>query len=162
MLAPAIASAAYRAPDTSTAEFYLSDIPLRELSQADSFDQLSGTIVHLHLFIRPKPGKTPIEPTASSATIQTVVLARGEVGLYGGGGFMLPRGTPGDATLGGSIRDGSVRLLASTPGFVDRLGATDFSVGVNAPRDESGAGVMAHVFAQALRLARPEGAAPVE
>lgn len=162
LLAPAIASSGYRAPDTSTAEFYLSDIPLRDLSEADSFDQLDGTIVHIHLFIRPMPGKTPIEPTASSATIQAVVLARGEVGLYGGGGFLLPSGTPGDDTLGGSIEEGSIRLLASTPGFVDRLGAADFSAGISTPKNEAAAGVMAHVLEQAVKLARPGGVPPDE
>ncbi|MCC7388716.1 MAG: hypothetical protein IT431_08090 [Phycisphaerales bacterium] len=156
ILAPAIASSGYRTPDTSTAEFYLSDIPLRDLAQAESFEELNGTIVHIHLFIRPRPGKTPIETTASSATIQAVVLSRGEVGLYGGGGFMLPAGTPGDDTLGGSIQDGSVRLLAATPGFADRLGAVNFSAGLSAPKDEGAAGVMAHILEQAIRLAKPD------
>jgi hypothetical protein len=156
VLAPAVASSGYRAPDTSTAEFYLSDIPLRELAQAESFEELSGTIVHIHLFIRPRPGKTPIETTASSATIQAVVLSRGEVGHYGGGGFMLPAGTPGDDTLGGSIQDGSVRLLSATPGFADRLGAVNFSAGLNTPKDEAAAGVMAHILEQAIQLAKPE------
>lgn len=159
-LTPAIVTSAYRAQDTSTAEFYLSDIPLRELSGADSFADLSGTIIHLHLFIRPKPGKTPIEPTASSATIQAVVLARGEVGVYGGGGFMLPSGTPGDDAIGGSIRSGSIKLLAATPDFADRLGAASFSAGFTAPKDEAAAGVMAHLFEQAVQLAKSDPPAP--
>ena len=156
VLAPAIAAIGYRADDTSTAEFYISDIPLRELARAESFEELAGTIVHIHLFIRPKPGKTPIQPTASTATIQAVVLARGEVGLYGGGGFMLPAGTPGDDSFGGSIRGGSVRLLAATPGFADRLGAAHFTAGINAPDDEAAAAIMAHLFEQAARIARGE------
>ena len=156
VLSPAMVSAGYRTADTSTAEFYLSDIPLRQLSQAESFDDLVGTIIHIHLFIRPKPGKTPIEPTASSATVQAVVLSRGEVGLYGGGGFMLPSGTPGDDTLGGSIRGGSVKLLSATPGFADRLGAASLTAGVSAPRDDAATGIMAHLFEQAGRVARGE------
>ena len=159
MLNPPVVSAGYRAEDASTAEFYLSDIPLRELTQAESFEDLSGTIVHIHLFIRPKPGKTPIEPTASSATVQAIVLSRGEVGLYGGGGFMLPSGTPGDDTLGGSIRSGSVRLLAATSGFADRLGAASLSIGLSAPRDEAATGAMAHLFEEAASLARGERSA---
>jgi len=156
VLSPSMVSAAYRTTDTSTAEFYLSDIPVRQMSQADSFNDLVGTIIRVHLFIRPKPGKTPIEPTASSATIQAIVLSRGEVGLYGGGGFMLPSGSPGDATLGGSIRGGSVRLLSATPGFADRLGAASLSAGVSAPRDDAASGIMAHLFEEASRVARGE------
>lgn len=159
LLTPSIAAIGYRADDTSTAEFYISDIPLRELARAESFEELSGTIVHIHLFIRPKPGKTPIQPTASTATIQAAVLSRGEVGLYGGGGFMLPSGTPGDNSFGGSIRGGSVRLLAATPGFADRLGAAHFTAGINAPDDEAAAAIMAHLFEQAARIARGEAAA---
>lgn len=156
VLSPVVVAAGYRAADSSTAEIFLSDIPLRDLADAESFEELSGTIVHIHLFIRPRPGRTPIEPTASTATIQAAVLARGEVGLYGGGGFMLPSGTPGDDTFGGSIRGGSVRLLASTPGFADRLGAAGLTAGVSAPLDDAAAAVMAHLFEQAGRVARGE------
>jgi hypothetical protein len=156
---PSIVSSAYRAADTSTAEIYLSDIPLRDLARAESLDELSGTIVHIHLFIRPRPGKTPIEPTASTAIIQAAVLARGEVGLYGGGGFMLPSGVPGDNNFGGSIRGGSVRLLSATPGFADRLGAAGLTAGVRAPLDATAAAVMAHLFEQAGRVARGEATA---
>ncbi len=159
VLTPALASAGYRAPDTSTAEMFVSDIPLRELARAESFEDLSGTIVRIHLFIRPKPGKTPIQSTASTATIQAAILARGEVGLYGGGAFMLPSGTPGDDSFGGSIRGGSVRLLAATPGFADRLGAARFTAGISTPHDEAAAAIMAHLFEQASQIARDEAPA---
>lgn len=156
VLAPPVAAIGYRADDTSTAEIYVSDIPLRELARAESFEDLSGTIVRIHLFIRPKPGKTPIQSTATTATIRAAVLARGEVGLYGGGGFMLPSGTPGDSSFGGTIRGGSVRLLAATPGFADRLGAANFTAGLNAPDDEAAAAIMAHLFEQASNITREE------
>ncbi|MBZ0171274.1 MAG: hypothetical protein K8E66_02740 [Phycisphaerales bacterium] len=152
LLAPAVAASGYRSPDSSSAEFFLSDIPLQDLSRAESFDELAGTIVRVHLFIRPKPGKTPIEPTASTATVQAVVLARGEIGLYGGGAFVLPSGTPGDDTLRASVRGGSVRLMSATAGFVDQLGAASLSAGVSAPLDEAAAGIMAHLFDEASRL----------
>lgn len=154
VLSPSISSSGYRAVDRSTADIYLSDIPLRDLSQAESFDQLTGTIIRVRMFVAPRPGKTPIESTASTATVQAAVLARGEVGVYGGGGFMLPSGSPGDSTFGGSIRGGSVRLLSSTPGFKDLLGASRFSAGLSAPNDEASAAILAHVFEQAGRVSR--------
>lgn len=153
VLSPAARSRAYRALDRSTADIYVSDIPLNELARAESFDDLSGTILRVRMFVRPKPGKTPIEPTATSATVQAAVLARGQVGIYGGGAFMLPSGTPGDASFGGSVRGGSVRLLAATPGFVDRLGAARFTGGLTAPSDEAASALLAHVFEQASALA---------
>ncbi len=154
VLVPRVVSSGYTATDRSTADLYLSDIPLGDLNRAESFDDLVGTIVRIRMFVAPKPGKTPIEPTASTATIQAAVLSRGEIGLYGGGAFMLPSGKPGDRTFGGSVRGGSVRLLSSTPGFADLLGASRFTAGISIPHDEAAAAILSHVFEQAARTAR--------
>ena len=152
VLSPTVNASGYTAPDSSTADMSLSDIPIRDLSQAESFDDLTGTIVRVRMFVAPKPGKTPIEPTASTATVQAAVFAGGEVGIYGGGAFMLPSGKPGDRSFGGSVRGGSVRLLSSTPGFQDRLGASSFTAGMNTPNDEAAAAILAHFFEQANRV----------
>jgi hypothetical protein len=72
---------------------------------------------------------------------------------------MFPSGTPGDKSFGGSIRDASVKLLASTPGFADRLGAAELIAGVSAPEDESVAALMEHMFEYASRVARGEASA---
>jgi hypothetical protein len=159
MLEPRVVSSGYRWQDASTADIYVSDIPMERLAGADSLADLSGSIVRIHMFLRPRPGKTPIATTASSVTIHCAVLARGEVGIYGGGGFLFPAGRPGDSSFGGSIEDGSVRLLASTPGFVDRLGAAEFGAGVVAPEDEAAAAIMEHLFEHASRVARGEASA---
>ncbi|MFG0259397.1 MAG: hypothetical protein ACF8LK_03510 [Phycisphaerales bacterium JB041] len=152
VLAPTVASSGYTASDRSTADIYLSDITIRDLGQADSFDDLTGTIVRVRMFVAPRPGKTPIEPTASTATVQAAIFAAGEVGIYGGGAFLLPSGKPGDRSFGGSVRGGSVRLLSATPGFQDKLGAARFTAGVNAPNDEASAALLAHFFEQANRV----------
>lgn len=154
VFAPAIASSGYRSENPSSADIYFSDIPLGQLAAADSLEGLSGSIVHMHMFLRPKPGKTPVERTASTVTIRHIVLADGEIGLYGGGGFLFPSGKPGDDSFGGSVKEGSVRLLASTPGFVDRLGAAEFSAGLVAPEDEAASAIMAHLVEHAARVAR--------
>jgi len=159
VLEPRVVSSGYRWRDASTADIFVSDIPAQRLASADSLEELSGSIVHIHMFLRPKPGKTPIETTASTVTIQCAVLARGEVGIYGGGGFMFPSGAPGDKSFGGSIRNASVKLLASTPGFADRLGAAELGAGIKAPEDEGAAAVMEHLFEYASRVARGEARA---
>lgn len=158
-LVPRVVSSGYTATDRSTADLYFSDIPLGDLNQAESFNDLVGTIVRVRMFLVPKPGKTPIEPTASTATIQAAVLSRGEIGLYGGGAFMLPSGEPGDRSFGGSIRGGSVRLLSATPGFADLLGASRFTAGVSTPHDQAAAAILANVFEQASRTARGQTSA---
>lgn len=159
VLAPTVTSSGYRAEDRSTADIYLSDIPLRDLNQADSLDDLTGTIVRVRMFVAPRPGKTPIEPTASTATIQAAVLAQGEIGIYGGGAFMLPSGKPGSRSFGGSVQGGSVRLLSATPGFEDLLGASRFTAGIHVANDEAAASILAHVFDQAGRVARGQTSA---
>lgn len=159
VLEPRVVSSGYRWQDASTADIYVSDIPMERLAAADSLAELSGSIVRIHMFLRPRPGRTPIETTASTVTIHCAVLARGEVGIYGGGGFLFPAGKPGDNTFGGSIEDGSVRLLASTPGFVDQLGAAEFAAGVVAPEDEAAAAIMEHLLDHAGRVARGEASA---
>jgi len=153
VLSPHLRTIGYRAIDESTADIYLSDIPLDRLAATDSLDDLTGSIIELHMFVNPKPGKTPIETTASSVTIRQVILAGGQIGLYGGGGFLFPNGSPGDTSFGGRIKHGSVRLLAATAGFRDRLGAAEFDAGVMARKDAAATAIMSHVFKSAVHVA---------
>lgn len=153
-LEPQIAASGYTSEDPSTADIYLSDMTASRLVTADSLDQLSGTIIHVHMFLRPRPGKTPIATTASTVTIRCAVFSKGQIGIYGGGGFLFPSGVPGDGDFGGAIKEASVKLLASTPGFADRLGAAEFSSGMLAPQDVAVSGVMAHLMESAVRAAR--------
>ncbi len=152
VLKPAIRSSGYRAEDDASATIFLSDIPLEELAAADSLDSLTGSLIEIHSFLTPKPGKTPIDTTASTTTIRLIVFADGQFGLYGGGGFLFPKGQPGDSTFGGRIKHGSVRFLAATSGFADRLGAAEFDAGFTAPEDDAAVATMSHIFNSALRV----------
>lgn len=142
-LSPDVPVVAYRSADTNSADIYLTDLDADELDPATDPAGLTGHLVHIHLFLVPRPGRTPIDSTASSVTIRHVVLANGVMGLYGGGGFMRPSDRPGSPTLGGSIREATLRLVSSTDGFADRLGPTRFSASFKAPRDEGTAGQIA-------------------
>ncbi|MBL0928162.1 MAG: hypothetical protein IBJ11_11010 [Phycisphaerales bacterium] len=81
--------------------------------------------MHVHLFIVPKAGRTPIDFDAANVSITHVVLSGQGYGVYGGGGFLLPGDDPGDPVLAGRIRAATLRPLAHTEGFIDRLGHTE-------------------------------------
>ena len=81
----------------------------------------SAQVIAIHLLWEPWPGRTPVNPEATNLMIRHVVIAQGEIGVYGGGGFGWPTGTPGETGLGIAIENSNVSLLDSTPGFRDLL-----------------------------------------
>lgn len=156
-LAPSFATAAYFATDANTADIYLSDLPIERFeSGKDTLADATGTIVHLHVFLVPSAGDTPIDQTACNITIRQLVLTgtpqahgRNEIptmGLYAGGGFVLPTGTFGEGSIGGSINSASIRLTRSTSGFNDLLGPGSLSGRFNAPQDDDLAQAMSRKF----------------
>jgi len=137
MDAPTLPLAAYWAPDASTADIYLTNLDAAALDPGTDLSQVTGRIVHLHLFLVPLAGSTPVGSAACSVTIRHIVLARGSIGIYGGGGFLAPSGRPGNEEFGGSIKGATLRLSGQTTSFVDRLGASTMDAGFTAPRDEA-------------------------
>ncbi len=136
-LAPDFTTTAYYRTDSNTADILLTDLPTRRLSDpSDSLADLSGSLVHIHLFLTPKAGRTPIDASACDATLREIVLARGTAGMYGGAGFVLPGTTLMGSSFSGSIRRANLRLLRAAPGFVDRLGDCTLSGRFSAPEDE--------------------------
>lgn len=154
-LRPRLATKAYLSTDSSGASMYFTDLSDQALTPGSDLTGVSGTIVHIHLFAIPKAGKTPIDRTASTATVRTLVLAEGHIGVYGGGGFMMPSGKPGERSFGGSISNASIRLTGSTPGFEDRIGAGEFSASVAAPLDEAVARRIATRLEELIRFTTP-------
>jgi hypothetical protein len=108
----------YRHDEDHGTTIMLTDVPPPLLLAGELED---GQVTHMELLWVPRAGSTPIDLAATNLSIRHVVFARGEVGIYGGAGFAMPRGTPGDDTLSLDIRQGVVQLLESTPGFVDLL-----------------------------------------
>ncbi len=80
-----------------------------------------GQVLHIELLWEPKPGATPMDSSATNASIRHIVIAGGEVGVYGGAGFASPRGKPGKPRLTISLRDASLTLLEASAGFTDLL-----------------------------------------
>ena len=131
ILEPRLITGVYRYFDPNTADVYLSDIPAARLANLnDPLTGVSGSIVHLHIFLVPYAGSTPIDSTACNITIQNLVLSGRTdgvppmpvMGLYAGGGFLLPDGDVGDNRIGGSVDLASHRIYRYSPGFSDRLG----------------------------------------
>jgi hypothetical protein len=121
-----------QSPETS---FVLTDIPPAALLSDSPAD---GQLIHIDLLWEPKPGATPLDRTATNAAIRYVVLVGREVGVYGGAGFVRPRGVPGSAArLTVTVRDSSLRLMHATPGFVDRMGTARLSGSFTAARDDA-------------------------
>jgi hypothetical protein len=152
-LTPAFSTRVYSSADTSTADLYLTDLP-ESAWNADPAS-LTGTIVHVHMFITPKAGQTPIAGTASTAVVRCAVLAKGQVGIYGGGGFFVNSGRPGGKTFGGGIRRGSLRLLRSSPGFQDLLGPSEISGSFEAVKDPEAVHTLERLFRATMSRADP-------
>ncbi|MDA0803970.1 MAG: hypothetical protein O2819_09530, partial [Planctomycetota bacterium] len=99
-----------------------SSIILSELTIDDLLDgNASGVIVHIDLYWSPRPGRTPIDPTATNFALRVLVLSDGEVGLYGGGGFGWPSIDEAAGTISLDVTGCSFSLLERTGGFKDLL-----------------------------------------
>ena len=102
-------------PETS---FFISDVSLDELLRGEI---RRGLVAHVDLLWIPKAGATPTDSTATNVSIHLIVVADGELGVYGGAGFASPRNEVGDRRFEIVLEDASLTLLDATPGFVDWL-----------------------------------------
>jgi len=134
-LQPTLPTAIFIDDDGVTAEVILTDLPTSLLRPGASLEGASGNLIHIRLFMRPRPGRTPIESTAFNTAVTHAVIADGRVGIYRGGGFMLPRTGLGGSRFAARFLGGQVRLESSTGGFLDLLETSDIRAGVNARRD---------------------------
>lgn len=106
---------------------YLSDVPIGALVDGSA---TTAQVVHIELLWKPRAGFTPIEDEATNASIRYVVFVDGEVGIYGGAGMVKFRGKLNRGRVRFTIDGGSMSLLDSTPGFLDRLSPASFSADV--------------------------------
>ena len=112
--------------------FFLSSVPLAELQ---SKELRNAVVLHAQLLWQPKPGATPVDPSATNVTLRLLLVSEGEVGLYGGAGFAWPSGNleAGPAAL--DIVGSSMTLLDSTEGFRDLLSPVLLLGSTQAPLD---------------------------
>jgi hypothetical protein len=151
--------------DRNTADVYLTDLSattLARLSQGDIGPEVSGTLLHVHIFLNPKPGRTPIEDTAASATARLVVVARGQVGVYDGAGFLMPGRSLRKGSAAGTLRNAPTRLTRATEGFDDLLGSSRMQVSFDARSDEAAAAAIAGAIRTLAIVADPIDADPID
>ncbi len=141
-LDPSYTTAVYATSDANTADLYFSTIP--GIGQPGvSMAGVSGSVMHVHMFLKPLAGRTPIDFTAANVTVTHIVVSEGAYGVYGGAGFMLPAGSVGSRSFGGRLEDATLRPTARTAGFVDRMGWNELSGKLSAELDEERAGEIA-------------------
>lgn len=134
---PQLPTGTYLAEDENSATVYLTDLDSVALDRGTSLASITGRIVQIKMFLRPVPGSTPIASDACSATIRHIILARGNIGVYSGGGFMKPKGRVGDAKLSGYVEGATMRLTGKIGNFTDRLNAATLEASFNTQRDEA-------------------------
>jgi hypothetical protein len=145
----------YTAPDADTADIYMTDLPDSVWTAGADVSDMTGTLIHVHMFIRPRAGRTPIADTASTATIRCMVLAKGEIGVYAGGGFFVNADETGEKTFRAGVRDATLRLMSATGGFNDRLGVCSFSGEVSGKHDQPTAAAIAWAMGALLAETTP-------
>lgn len=158
-LVPAFSTVVYTSPDQNTADVYLTDLPLERVGDpVDPLRDVEGSVVHIHIFLVPHAGRTPIDPSACNASVRHAVMAGGVAGLYGGGGFVYPDGRPGRPAFSADVSEATLRLLRASPGFTDRLHTAVISGGFSARKDEAAAGAIAQRLQQLIgELPQVEG-----
>jgi len=101
--------------------------------------------VTVRMFWRPKAGATPIDRTATNATIHYVIFtgeptgdvtAGEQIGIYSGAGFLYPSNKPGGDRLTGGIWEANLRLSDHTEAFADLLGKAVIKGKFTARRDD--------------------------
>lgn len=150
---------AYRYADKNTADVYLTDLSDDELSAFFTDDpdwsHITGTIVQVHLFLKPRPGRTPIEPTAATAAIRWIVITQGQIGVYDGAGFMIPGGNITKNSISGSIRKAPMRLTRATPGFSNPLITPEIDLSFATKLDTQSADELAARMSALAATAKP-------
>ena len=154
-LQPQVTLVAFRPLGRGQIDLYMTDLTREQLDPAVALEELSGSLVHVRMFIRPRAGKTPIDSTATNVTIRHVVLSGGAIGVYGGGGFLFPRSSRTSDAFIGRMRGATLVLTDRTPNFIDPLGPSTMSLSVRAPRDEALAALIAARLDESLERFGP-------
>ena len=130
--------------DKNTATIVMYEGPIKAPTQA----------VTIRMFWNPRAGRTPIDDTATNATIHYVIFTgedRKEVGIYSGAGFVYPNsGIEGDKLVGG-VWQSSLRLTDKSKGFHDRLGQATLEGRFTVKRDENALQPLLHTLYVQIR-----------
>lgn len=148
--------------DRNTADVYLTDLSpatLDRIAEGRLGPDVSGTLVHIHIFLTPRAGRTPIADTAASATARIVVVARGRVGVYDAAGFLMPGDSLRKGYAAGTLRNAPTRLTRATEGFDDLLGPSRTELRFGARPDDAASQRIARAVRTLALAADPIGGA---
>ena len=151
--------------DRNTADVYLTDLSpatLDRIAEGRLGPDVSGTLVHVHIFLSPRAGRTPIADTAASATARIVVVARGRVGVYDAAGFLMPGDSLRKGHAAGTLRNAPTRLTRATEGFDDLLGPSRTEIRFGARPDQAAAERIARAVRTLALAADPLDGPPAD
>ncbi len=155
-LAPRFTTAVFVSTDANEADLFLTDLPPERLADpSDTLADAAGSLLHIHLFVIPAAGSTPMDPTACNVALRYVVLSGGAVGVYSGGGFLYPSGKTANPTFGGTLAGGSLRLTRATADFRDMLGPALLEGPIASARDPRAASALRARLEALCGLAKP-------
>ncbi len=122
-------SSLYSIDDRGRVTVLLFDGPVEQPAQA----------VTIRVFWKPRAGRTPVDPTATNATIHYTIFTgdrNQEVGVYSGAGFVYPIGKLGQSVLNAEVWQASLRLTDRSALFADLLGSATLEGYFTAKRDD--------------------------
>ncbi len=112
-------------------DIWMTDIPMDQIVDGN-FE--TGKIIHLQLLWKPVAGKTPLVSTSTNLTIAYYIISNGVVGVYGGGGYCWPSGSP-EKGMSLYIEDANLSLQKNNAGFIDLLSPASMTGKVNSISD---------------------------
>lgn len=129
VLAGGFTSSIYSLDDANNLTLLLLDGTIEDPAQA----------VVIRMFWKPRAGRTPIDPTATNATVLYTIFAgdnRREVGIYSGAGFVYPLDQAGQETFSIDVWHATLRLTDRSHAFRDLLRGAILEGHLTATRDD--------------------------
>ena len=136
------------------ASMIMSTVSLEDL-RSGNFE--NAQVVDIQMMWVPRAGRTPVSKDSTNLVIRYVVLVGDQAGIYGGGGFGWPQGTPGKTGFGLDITGSSLSLVDSTNEFRDLLSPATLLGTVGCPLDAALTVQLRDTISQIVtdRLGRP-------
>lgn len=121
-------SGIYTTADANTATMILFDGPAENPNAA----------LTIRMFWNPHAGRTPIDATATNATLQYILFDETgkEIAIYSGAGYFYPNNTVGSDTFTGSLWQSSLRIADKSEGFDDKIGMARIDGKFTVTRDD--------------------------
>lgn len=120
----------YRYDDLNHFTVILLDGPIENPTQA----------VTIRMMWAPRAGRTPIDGTATNATIHYMIFTgadKSQAGIYSGAGYIFPTSEREADKLEAGVWQANLRLTDRSPGFEDLLGQAAVKGGLTARRDDA-------------------------